>query len=217
MRNSRRQFVATIGMGLVGALSVNAQDGIPFTRGRRKRVSFVHNEVASGADVDVLDARGQPLFRVLLPEAVTAKNCAIESFLSHVTPGRWGYIDDIHWGIVSNPDWVEVRVALSGGTQGTFALVCLKNLSRQALESVQIDVCVSVSHLPNPHGNWINARFLDVMPPYDRGEAGRSWYERVAPARLRAYVEGKWMIAHAHPDSPSSAGMPSYQIGRAHV
>ncbi len=208
---SRRSFLAGIGLAAFQAACVRPT-GVAVRSLRKDSIlTFVHNEAATGADVDVVDAQGRPQFRVLIPEAVTAENAPVESFLNHTTPGQWGYAGDVHWGVVTNPDWVEVRVALRARTAGILAVLCVKNLSKQVLDGVQIDVCVSVSHLPSPHGNWINPRFLDVSPPFDRDEAGRFWYERVAPTKLKAYADGQWKPAHVHPDSPSSEGIPPYR------
>lgn len=211
MEMVRREFLGRTGLAAIGLVGLNLLSS-PFAGAVDSAgISFAHNENPLGSDVDVLDSHGQPMFRVLLPEAVWVENVAIDSFLSHVTPGAWGYEEGVHWGVIQNPEWVEVRVALVPHNRGALILFCVKNLSQQLLEGVKIDVCVSVSHLPCPKGNWINPDFLDVPAPYDRDEAGRYWYERVAPSQLKALVSGKWLAAHPTPQSPSAEGVPRYK------
>ncbi len=177
----------------------------------RKMVRFVHNASPKGADLDVIDPNGSPLFRILIPESVTAKNLPDRSLINHIVPGEWGETEGIYWGKIANKDWIEAKIAFMPLKKGTLILFGVRNLSGQTLEGVAMDVCTAVSHIPSPNGAWINPDFVGVSGPPDRDLAGRYWFEKVAPFRLKAFSNGEWIIAHPHPQQPSSVGVPAYK------
>ncbi len=176
-----------------------------------KIVRFAHNASPKGADLDVIDPNGSPLFRILIPESVTAKNIPDRSLINHIVPGEWGETDGIYWGRIVNKDWIEAKIAFMPLKKGTLILFGVRNLSGQTLEGLAMDVCTAVSHIPCPNGAWINPRFVSVPGPPDRDLAGHYWFEKVAPYRMKAFSNGEWIIAHPHPQLPSSVGVPAYK------
>jgi hypothetical protein len=174
-------------------------------------VRLVHNEKPEGADLDVIDTDDNHLFRILLPEAVTAKNVPGRTFLNHTMPGIWGETDGVQWCRLRSDGWMEAIFGLLPREQGTLILFGIRNLSSQTLEGVAMDICVSVSHLPCPQGAWINPQFLRIPEPPDRDSAGCFWYEKVAPWHLKAFTDGRWVSAHRSPKEPSSKGVPRYE------
>jgi hypothetical protein len=183
----------------------------PLAGSEKNQVRLVNNELPLGADVDIIDYSGNKLFRLLIPESVTAVNYPGRSFLSHRIPGEWGESNGIRWCKLKNDGWVEAIVAFHTLEKGVLILFGLRNLSGSPLEQVGMDICVAVSHIPCPHGSWVNKHFVPVPEPPDRDSAGCYWYEKVAPSHLKALINGEWMIAHRDPGNPACTSVPKYQ------
>ena len=201
---SRREFIAASAAALGSALYARPA-------GAAETIAIKHAENPNGADLDIVDASGNPMFRVLLPESVTAANFDEPVSGTHTITGDWRDLDGTHFGRVPCSEWAEIRIALHPLEQGVLVLFGVRNLTDEDLIDVDVDICVSVSHLPCSSGDWINPDFLQIPSPPERGVAGRFWYERVAPSHVKALCAGQWTPAHAHPDTPSSEGVPSYQ------
>jgi hypothetical protein len=196
-------LAATVALvGVAGGASPSGSESGRPPKNATGGVRFVHAEAETGTDVDVLAPDGRPLFRILIPEAVTAESVGPTPFLSHQTPGVWREVDGLQVGTVRSDPWVEIRLALKPLEQGLLVAFMVKNLSPQPMVGVGMDVCVGLSHLPSRHEPWINRDFLPADVPLDRNAAGRYWFERVAPHYLKAWVSGRWQLVHPRPDAP---------------
>jgi hypothetical protein len=184
----------------------------------RVTVRLVHAEEPQGADLDVLAPDGAPLFRVLLPEDVTATNApALAGRLNHCTAGAWRDDGPVHAGVVRADGWMEARIGLLRRAAGVLVSLQVTNLSEAELLGARADICIGVVHLPSPSTPWANRAFIPAEVPLDRDAAGRAWYGAVAPSRLYAYAGGAWTPLHPKPETPSPDLVPKYPVRREAV
>jgi len=164
------------------------------------------------ADFDVFpDGEDAPLFRVLLPELITADGLGQQDCpLFHTIPGRWEVQSDGVEGTFVTPHSLAVSVSVRFQLSEIAVALTVRNETPQTLTSVEGNICVSPNHLPGAPG-WYNPRFIPEMAP-DRDAQGRRWYAELSPGRLQALTGAGWVEMHAHPDNPDPDTMPHYSF-----
>jgi hypothetical protein len=111
--------------------------------------------------------------------------------------------DEIH-GVLSLDQGVECNLWLKPLKGGVLIKISIKNISKETIRDVRVNICAGINHLPNSSGvDWCNRDFLPDSVPLDRTAQGKYWYQTVTPERLKAWLPGKgWILMHPHPGNP---------------
>lgn len=162
------------------------------------------------ADFDVwLDTDG-PVFRMLIPELITAEQPLTESPLLHQIAGVWQVGEGRADGAFTTPHPLSLQVSVREDDNAVRIAITVRNDLPYVLTGVRANICVALNHLPGTP-DWMNPRFLPALP-LDRAAQGRCWYETVSPRRLHALTPAGWIPLHAHPAQPDADAVPLYNF-----
>ena len=155
-------------------------------------------------DVDViLPGESSPACRLLLPESIYGEG--LEAILGvHTYPAVWKESGDELQGSVSLDQGVECGLWMKPSAEGVLMKISIKNTSQSTYRDVRVDICASMSHLPNTdNADWSNRDFLPDSVPLDRTLQGKYWYSVVTPEKLKAWTPGgDWIVMHPRPENP---------------
>ena len=145
-----------------------------------------------------------PLFDMLLPEELLLNGFdrADPIELLHIKPSIQTF-DSVHCRAETELHFggVSYFSRISHREEQLFDIsISVRNQSGQTLVSPKLDVCQSMSNLPQ--GGWYNEEFLEEGVAVDRDECGRVWYTDVSIRRQRALSGWKWISIHPSPANP---------------